>query len=289
MKRRVILFMLLTLMIATVASASHSWNNYHWARKAHPFTLKLYDNVDPAWESIVSSAVGDWNRGTIVKYNWPAGGPLSTQRKCASTTGVVEICNETYGQNGWLGIAGISLSGGHIVKGYTKLNDTYFNMQQYNTTAWRRLVACQEIAHDFGLGHQDETFNNANLGSCMDYTNDPDGGAGGFSSNDPSNISPNAHDFDQIASVYSHFDSTNSYSLMAGLQLATQAHLLPVVIDGIDDGNEPWEWGTPVGWDGDGRPNRYYQRLGNGEERITHVFWAPDVDRGGNPHDDHEH
>ncbi len=32
---------------------------------------------------------------------------------------------------------------------------------------------CQEIGHDFGLDHQDENFNNPNLGTCMDYTNDP--------------------------------------------------------------------------------------------------------------------
>ena len=55
------------------------------------------------------------------------------------------------------------------------MNDSYFNTAKYNTPAWRRLVMCQEVTHDFGLDHQDEIFNNANLGSCMDYTNDPDG------------------------------------------------------------------------------------------------------------------
>jgi hypothetical protein len=32
---------------------------------------------------------------------------------------------------------------------------------------------CQEVGHTFGLDHQDENFNNTNLGTCMDYTNDP--------------------------------------------------------------------------------------------------------------------
>lgn len=65
---------------------------------------------------------------------------------------------------------------------------------------------CQEIAHDFGLDHQDENFSNQNLGSCMDYTNDPDGG-GAYG---PSNERPNQHDFDQLVSIYAHADSSGT-------------------------------------------------------------------------------
>ena len=65
----------------------------------------------------------------------------------------------------------------HITQAITKLNDTYFNTAAYNTPAWRRLVTCQEIAHNFGLDHQDEAFDNPNLGLCMDYTSDPGGHA----------------------------------------------------------------------------------------------------------------
>jgi hypothetical protein len=69
---------------------------------------------------------------------------------------------------------------------------------------------CQEIGHTFGLDHTDENFENANDGSCMDYTNDPDGGAGGGSSNDPANTDPNAHDFAQLSTIYQHLDSTTT-------------------------------------------------------------------------------
>jgi hypothetical protein len=61
---------------------------------------------------------------------------------------------------------------------------------------------CQEIAHDFGLDHQDEIFENANLGSCMDYTNNPLG--------PPSNEHPNAHDFEELELIYNHFDTDGS-------------------------------------------------------------------------------
>ena len=59
-------------------------------------------------------------------------------------------------------------------------------------------MICQEIAHDFGLDHQDENFSNPNLGTCMDYTSDPEG--------PPSNEHPNQHDYDQLESIYSHLD-----------------------------------------------------------------------------------
>ena len=104
---------------------------------------------------------------------------------CKATAGRVEVCNSTYGNNGWLGIASISITGGtHITQGTVKLNDTYFNTAQYNTPAWRNLVTCQEVGHTFGLDHQDENFNNPNLGTCMDYTNDPS-----------TNQHPNQHDY----------------------------------------------------------------------------------------------
>jgi hypothetical protein len=36
----------------------------------------------------------------------------------------------------------------------------------------------------------------------MDYTNDPDGGPGGASNNDPDNEHPNNHDYTQLMSIY---------------------------------------------------------------------------------------
>lgn len=33
---------------------------------------------------------------------------------------------------------------------------------------------CHETGHGFGLPHTDETFGNADLGNCMDYTNNPE-------------------------------------------------------------------------------------------------------------------
>src|SRR6266508_6040944 len=111
---------------------------------------------------------------------------------CQATTGRVEVCNSTYGNNGWLGIASIWITtGNHITQGTVKLNDTYFNTSTYNTTAWRNLVSCQEVGHTFGLDHQDENFDNPNLGTCMDYTRDSS-----------TNQHPNSHDYEELLCIY---------------------------------------------------------------------------------------
>lgn len=276
MHRRSLIAVVLVLvaLAATPVFASHSWGGYHWARTANPFTLKIHDNLTSNWEPYLQEAVNDWNASPILDFSIQWQSELTSDRKCGSVAGQIEICNTTYGQNGWLGIAGISISGTHITKAYTKLNDTYFNMAQYNTPAWRRLVTCQEIAHDFGLAHQDEQFDNVNLGSCMDYTNDPDGGAGGASSNDPSNEHPNSHDFSMIQTIYNHNDSSTTISSIVDTMTSMASR--PRTIDEIINGAE--DWGKPVRFDSKGRPTTYVMPTGisaNGlDADVTHVFWA---------------
>jgi hypothetical protein len=150
------------------------------------------------------------------------------------------------------------VNGVHITQGTAKMNDTYFTTSAYNTPAWRRLVMCQEIAHDFGLDHQDENFSNPNLGTCMDYTNDPAG--------PPSNEHPNAHDFEQLGLIYAHLDSFTSAFLQ---KLSGQARAV-----GNTELVEAREWGKELRRDSRGRPSLYERDLGRGEKVYTFVVWA---------------
>src|SRR5215218_7529378 len=191
------------------AQANHSWGNYHWARTSNPFTLKLADNVTSQWDTYLRTTSSDWSLSSVLDTRVVGG--RTSSATCSPTSGRVEVCNAAYGENNWLGLAQIWISSRqHIVAGTTKVNDTYFNTATYNTPPWRNLVMCQEVGHTLGLDHQDEIKNNANLGTCMDYTNDPDGGAGGASETDPSNEHPNKHDYDQLVTIYSHLDSTTT-------------------------------------------------------------------------------
>src|SRR5215212_4522481 len=183
------------------AQANHSWGKYHWARQSNPFTLQLGDNVSgdnvsSGWDGYLRTTSSDWSVSSVLHTTVVPG----TTTTCTPTIGRVEVCNAAYGTNGWLGLAQIWVGRrSHITAGTTKVNDTYFNTPTYDTTAWRNLVMCQEVGHTFGLDHQDETFDNPNLGTCMDYTNNPS-----------TNQHPNQHDYDELQIIYSHLDSTTT-------------------------------------------------------------------------------
>lgn len=173
----------------------------------------------------------------------------------------ITSCDGSYGNTGWLGLASISFytATGHIAQGTSKVNNTYFNQAAYNTIPWQQLVICQEIGHNFGLGHVNEVNNNANTGSCMDYTNDPDGGAGGASPSDPSNMHPNAHDYALINSKHNHVGSA---ALLPGLAPLRQAEM-PAKLAAYNP-LKLSELGTLVASGSDGRTEQYEKDFGGG-------------------------
>jgi hypothetical protein len=283
-RRTVFAALLVALAISPAAFASHSWGGYHWARTSNPFTLKIHDNIDPAWEGFLGVAVADWNTSRILDFSVVPNSELSSDRKCSSAAGVIEICNLKYGQNGWLGIAGISVSGKHITKAYTKLNDTYFAMAKYNNNAFKQMVVCQEIAHDFGLDHQDEAFGNVNLGTCMDYTNAPQGGVYNGFNYGPDNTSPNSHDFEEIESIYAHLDATTTIAARLGVigSMSTRPLTIDEILSDADD-----NLGVPVRYDEKGRPNVFVKPIalskdGELEQEITKILWADLPGNSGN-------
>ena len=158
----------LALAIPSAVLANHSWGGYHWARTSNPFTLKVIDRVDSSWDSYLLTTVSDWST--------PVGGATdvldliredgAVTKNCKGTSGKVQVCNGRYGYNGWLGLAQIWISGLHITKGTAKMNDSYFSLPQYDNSAEKNHVMCQEVGHTLGLDHQDES--GATLGTCMD-------------------------------------------------------------------------------------------------------------------------
>lgn len=237
----------LAVMAAPVI-AGHSWNNYHWKRTTTELTVPVGDNVNGVWDAHLNTAIADWNRSTVI--NSPEVTGSTNPKNCRPVAGTIQVCNGKYGFNGWLGIASIWLSGGHISQGTTKVNDSYFNTPTYNTPAWRQAVMCQEIGHDYGLGHQDEDFNTDDTRSCMDYTRNPQGNEG-----------PDAHDFEELLAIYDHLES--SMSINGG-----------TVAGASEPGETPADWGRPVHFDRQGRPDYFVQDLGQGQKKITHVLWA---------------
>lgn len=252
-------------LFSSTASASHSWGEYHWrSTQKAPVTIRVADNLSGLWSSgFLNPIANKWEIGytsqseTIPSAVVPRveNGALTNVRKCSAVAGTVQVCNTTYGNNGWLGVAQIWISDGHITQGTVKLNDTYFNTATYNTSAWRNLVLCQEIGHTFGLDHQDENFTNGNLGTCMDYTNSPE-----------SNQWPNKHDFEQLRDIYAHLpDSPTSGGGGPG-----KGKMPPGM---YRDLHEASEWGKLVR-ESRGRTATYERDFGGGNKVFTFVIWA---------------
>lgn len=245
---------------ATTAQANHAWGDYHWARTTPQFTLKLGNNLTSSdWRGHLTRTSSDWNSGNSpVLTAVVAGG---SNRRCSMVTGTAQVCNGTYGKNGWLGLASINITGGvHITQGSAKMNDTYFNTAFYNNPNERLHVMCQEVAHTFGLGHQSEDGSSQN--SCMDYFSNTGANAGSTVS-----TKPNAHDFEMLRSIYSHLDSTTTVASFGGVTEAMAS-------SDADISEDPNSWGHLVRQSANGRNSVYERHNMNGSKTITHVFWT---------------
>jgi hypothetical protein len=262
-----LLILVSSILFPISTFADHAWNDYHWARTTASFDLTVINSTTSDWDGHVSQAVGDWSQSTALNLVEDPTGATSNRvrRKCNAPGGMVRICNLAYGQTGWLGIAGISIdSSGHIIKGYTKLNDTYFSWDFYNNQAWKQSVTCQELGHNVGLSHQDEDFNNVSLSSCMDYQ-------------DPPTEYPNQHDYDQLLLLYGHLDSYGSYdggdSGDGGSGGGCNAPPgKGCNKSGIGQDNADIGWGISLGRRG--QIETFIRIDANGIRHITHVTWV---------------
>lgn len=244
------------MLIPAAAEGSHTWGSYHWERSTDSLQLDVGDNVSSDWDFFLDKAVADWDASAVLELTQVVG---SAKGRCKATTGRIEVCNDAYGPNGWLGVATVYTSGDHITAATTKVNDTYFSLPQYNSDVWRQMVMCQEIGHDFGLGHQNEDFSTDVTESCMEYTSEPVG-----------NETPDSHDFEQLAVIYGHSDGGSSGGGGGG-----GGDKCPPKKPGCPANAEldsPSDWGQLVR--SEGRHAIYERDFGNGNRVFTFVTWA---------------
>jgi hypothetical protein len=248
-------------LVVTPLLANHSWGGYHWARTTPQFTLKLGDNMSSAWKPYLSKASSDWNSPHT--WGWNGAQPLltavvtgqSANKRCKMVAGTAQVCNGTYGFNGWLGLASINITGGeHITQGSAKMNDSYFNTSTYGNPNEKQHVVCQEIAHTFGLDHQDES--GISLNTCMDYFSNTGANAGSTRS-----TTPNYHDFEELAIIYNHLDTTTTVASSAASS-------------GVDISDDPNSWGQLMSQSRNGRSSVYERFNGDGSKTVTHVYWT---------------
>ena len=246
-----------------VAPATHSWSGYHWARQTPQFTLKLGNKMSADWQPFLAKASSDWNSPTT--WGWTGADPLLTaivagqsNRNCKMVAGSTQVCNAGYGFNGWLGLASINITGGiHITQGSAKMNDSYFNSSRYNNLNEKQHVVCQEIAHTFGLDHQ--STDGSSLNTCMDYFSNTGANAGSTLS-----TTPNYHDFQELAIIYNHVDSTTTVS--SATPASSKAD--------VEITDDPNSWGMLVSQSQNGRSSTYERYHQDGSKTVTHVYWT---------------
>jgi hypothetical protein len=277
----VILLALFALTPARI-TATHNWGGgaygYHWQRTSAAIRyIPIRRFHSAVWLTRFATAYARWRSAAMTKVRPVLAATGGPRNPCPFAVNQITSCDGSYGNTGWLGLASISyyIATKHIVTGTSKVNNTYFNLAQYNTIPWRQLVICQEIGHNFGLGHVNVTYNTPNTGSCMDYTNDPDGGPGGVSPTDPNNMYPNAHDYALINSKHNHvgaamilpgFDSEEDEQTPTITELpAAVAAFDPVKLS---------ELGTLMAIGDGGRTEVYQKDFGNGYGATSVVIRA---------------
>ena len=144
------------------------------------------------------------------------------------------------------------------------MNDTYFNAAKYNNSDEREYVMCQEVAHTFGLDQQSTDGSSQN--SCMYYVSNT-----GANATSTLSTKPNAHDFDELRTIYSHVVSTTTVAALTAQAAATDVD--------IDD-DDPNRWGQLVSQSQNGRSFKYERFNRDGWITATHVYWTAEAAAG---------
>ena len=194
---------------AAPAQAKHSWGDWHWERATNPVTLKVLNSTTDArtpvggqnWPPMLAKSASDWSQSSVLDLavQPQTAADLAVREACPFEPGAIRVCNVYNPDVTWLGLATVlpdlQSGSGHLLAATAQMNDTWFTTPLYNATNAQH-VMCQEVGHTFGLDHQDES--GADLNTCMDYADALD------------NPSPNAHDYQQLDTIYSHLDGSTT-------------------------------------------------------------------------------
>jgi hypothetical protein len=147
------------------------------------------------WDSFFVTALSDWDSAPSLSLS--ARTRKFDANPCGHRNSELRVCNGDYGATGWKGVNEAvfytleSNSKNYIVSSVATMNDYYMREK---SDAEKQYVMCHEIGHGFGLDHRDEVMDNADLGSCMDYTRNYSG-----------NSRPDDVDFENLTNMYGRY------------------------------------------------------------------------------------
>jgi len=143
-----------------------------WNNKGNGLELEILNACNDEYQPFVETAVANWDNGYPIDSLTLYITRIPYENECKSVTGKLKICNGDYGDTRWRGLNEVLLSPrwNTIVSSTALLNEYYLN---YESDFQKLYTTCHELGHGFGLPHWDENFFNADLGNCMDYTQNP--------------------------------------------------------------------------------------------------------------------
>lgn len=265
---------------AAPAQAKHSWGDWHWQRGSNPVTLTVLNSTTDArtplggqdWPSALARAATDWSQSSVLDLavQPQTAVDLAAREACPFQPGAIRVCNVVNPDVTWLGLATVlpdpAADSGHLLAATAQMNDTWFSTPLYDATNAQQ-VMCQEVGHTFGLDHQDDS--GADLNTCMDYATALD------------NPSPNAHDYQQLDTIYAHLDGSGGGATggskgagKGGGKKAKQSGSSATTSTAWS----PVDLGLPAGYHGTGTHGAphsdVYTMQENGQTIVRYVLWA---------------
>lgn len=166
-------------------NATLSWQGGFVEPQNGGLHLTLQNALDEEWQDEFAIAVRDWRESDALVLTTER---VAVDHACTRVDGVMVVCNANFGATGWVGINENSILRGVIVSSVAKMNEYYLNNANFDH---RRFTMCHELGHGFGLPHTDENPYNANLGNCLDYTDNPE-----------ENLPPGEVNMDKLRKMY---------------------------------------------------------------------------------------
>mmetsp|Transcript_8360 Transcript_8360/g.12127 ORF Transcript_8360/g.12127 Transcript_8360/m.12127 type:complete len:364 (+) Transcript_8360:121-1212(+) len=148
--------------------------------------LEVLNALNPKWDVTFYLALHEWNSGSdVIDLTVTR---VQTQASCKEALGYLKVCNGDYGATNWRGLNEVLMKDGYIIASVARMNEYYLSTA---SEARQHYTMCHEFGHGLGLGHTDESYNNTDLGNCMDYTNFPE-----------NNMQPNWMNFNTLQQIY---------------------------------------------------------------------------------------
>ena len=189
-----IYFVTIVLSTVLVSAQNHS-KDIKWPQKDGKGGLHvtIINSLSPSLQPLLASTVRTWEYGSPLHPAIAVDLKTEATYGCPRSMDAIRVCDNDYGKTGWAGFeVAVSNNDGFIQMSLVRINTHYLKS---TNLVYNRYVMCHELGHAFGLDHQDENFNNENVGSCMDYTR-----------KHQDSLAPNVFDWQALLNTYGKLD-----------------------------------------------------------------------------------